>query len=276
MIETLPDGVLDSIARTIGDVLIGRNISNIFAACSITDTSGESTKWKRLYYTFQRLQKEDSCGNRVGAFIECAMHPSRWSSDEVRFRYSHVREDLNRALVIVGLEVAPTGKLQRVRAASTLDEAHERANRLRAVLQQRGVHSAVLSACSKLILRDDNYFHAVFEVTKSVADRLRAKVGSKLDGKPLVDATVECGSRPFPLLALNRYDSESLRNEQKGIAHLIRGLFHAFRNVTAHEPAIAWQITELDALDMISTASLIHRRLDDAIDTTAFQPGGGP
>jgi hypothetical protein len=103
----------------------------------------------------------------------------------VRFRYPHVREDLNRALVIVGLEVAPTGKLQRVRAASTLDEAHERANRLRAILQQRGVHSAVLSACSKLILRDDNYFHAVFEVTKSVADPLRAKVGSKLDGNLL-------------------------------------------------------------------------------------------
>jgi hypothetical protein len=41
-------------------------------------------------------------------------------------------------MVIVGLEVAPAGKLQRLRVASTLDEAHERANRLRAVLQVRG------------------------------------------------------------------------------------------------------------------------------------------
>jgi uncharacterized protein (TIGR02391 family) len=93
-----------------------------------------------------------------------------------------------------------------------------------------------------------------------------------LDGNRLVDETLECGSRPFPILALNRYDSESLKNDQKGIAHLARGLFHAFRNVTAHEPAATWKIAEGDALDMMSTASLIHRRLDSAVVTTAYQP----
>jgi uncharacterized protein (TIGR02391 family) len=172
---------------------------------------------------------------------------------------------------MIGLEVGPSGKLRPARVASTLDEAHERANKLRALLQQRGVHPAVLAACNKLVLRDDNYFHAAFEVTKSIADRLRSLVGSKLDGNPLIDATIECGSRLFPLVALNSYDSESLRNEQRGVAHLTRGLFHAFRNVTAHEPANAWTVTQQDALDMISTASLIHRRLDAAIVTTAFQ-----
>ncbi len=172
---------------------------------------------------------------------------------------------------MVGLEVAPNGKLQRVRAAATLDESHERANRLGAVLQQRGVHQAVLASCARLVLRDDNYFHAAFEVTKGIADRLRSLANSSLDGSRLIDEILECGSRPFPLVALNRYDSDSLRNEQKGIAHLVRGLFHAFRNVTAHEPATSWRITEQDALDMISTAALIHRRLDDAIVTAADQ-----
>lgn len=274
MLKSLPDGVLDSVAHTLGDALTGTLITNILAACTISDQSAEgSTKWKRLYFTFTRLQAEDTCGNRVGLIIETAMEPSRWSSDESRARYHGVREQLNTALVMVGIELGPGGKLQTVKPATTLDEAHERVNRLRAVLRQRGVHPEVLSACNKLILRDDNYFHAVFEVTKSIADRLRSMTGLSLDGNPLVDATLECGSRRFPLVALNRYDSDSLKNEQRGIAHLTRGLFHAFRNVTAHVPANVGIISEQDALDMISTASLVHRRLDVAVVTTEFQRG---
>src|SRR5665213_2083274 len=81
----------------------------------------------------------------------------------------------------------------------------------------------------------------------------------------------ECG-RGRSIVALNRYDTPSLQNEQKGIAHLARGLVHAFRNVTAHEPQVVRHISEEDALDMMSVASLILRRLDGATVTTAYQP----
>ncbi len=77
MITSFSDGTLDSLSHSIGDALIGRIISNIFGACGVADTTGESTKWKRLYHTFRRIQSEDSCGNRVGAIIESAMHASR-------------------------------------------------------------------------------------------------------------------------------------------------------------------------------------------------------
>ena len=49
--------------------------------------------------------------------------------------------------------------------------------------------------------------------------------------------------------------------------NLIEGLFGAFRNMTAHTPKIYWNITEQDALDILTTISLIHRRLDTAIRT---------
>ena len=49
--------------------------------------------------------------------------------------------------------------------------------------------------------------------------------------------------------------------------NLIKGLFGAFRNTTAHAPKIHWQITEQDALDILTTISLIHRRLDSAVRT---------
>jgi uncharacterized protein (TIGR02391 family) len=49
--------------------------------------------------------------------------------------------------------------------------------------------------------------------------------------------------------------------------NLMKGMFGAFRNVTAHAPRISWEITEQDALDLLTIASLLHRRLDAAIRT---------
>jgi uncharacterized protein (TIGR02391 family) len=51
--------------------------------------------------------------------------------------------------------------------------------------------------------------------------------------------------------------------------NLMKGFFGTFRNPTAHAPRIAWKITEQDALDMMTVASLLHRRLDDAVKTGA-------
>jgi Protein of unknown function (Hypoth_ymh) len=41
-------------------------------------------------------------------------------------------------------------------------------------------------------------------------------------------------------------------------------MFRAFRNVTAHGPKMTWNITEQDALDLMTLASFFHRRLDSA------------
>lgn len=46
-----------------------------------------------------------------------------------------------------------------------------------------------------------------------------------------------------------------------------KGLFGAFRNTTGHAPRIHWNISEQDALDILTTISFVHRRLDAAIRT---------
>jgi len=71
----------------------------------------------------------------------------------------------------------------------------------------------------------------------------------------------------MPFLALNTLQAETERDEQKGLMNLIKGMFGAFRNVTAHAPKIHWAVTEQDALDLLTIASLIHRRLDTAVRT---------
>jgi uncharacterized protein (TIGR02391 family) len=111
-------------------------------------------------------------------------------------------------------------------------------------------------------LLQDNYFHAVFEATKSVADKIREKTGLGTDGAELVDQAFSVRN---PLLAINTLQAETEQSEQKGFANLLKGVFGTFRNVTAHAPKIKWPIEELDALDLLTMVSYLHRRLDRAV-----------
>lgn len=65
-----------------------------------------------------------------------------------------------------------------------------------------------------------------------------------------------------PLIQINDLSTETKESEHKGFANLIKGVFGMFRNTTAHSPRIIWDINENDALDILSTISLIHRRLN--------------
>jgi uncharacterized protein (TIGR02391 family) len=66
-----------------------------------------------------------------------------------------------------------------------------------------------------------------------------------------------------PRVLLTDCTTGTERNEQEGIALLAEGAFAAFRN-PAHEPRLVWEVTEQDALDVLGTLSMIHRRLDSA------------
>lgn len=65
-------------------------------------------------------------------------------------------------------------------------------------------------------------------------------------------------------ILLNDRANRSQRDEQRGVALLMKGVFAAFRNPAAHEPKIVWTMTEQDALDVLGTLSMVHRRLDAA------------
>ena len=171
-----------------------------------------------------------------------------------------MRARLNRALAFAGLAVDEAGVLGAVEQARTLPEAERRAQELRADLPLRGVHPDELRLC-RSEFPADNYFHAVLEGVKSVADKLRARTGLTDDGNSLIDRAL--GGDP-PMLAINPSSAESERSEQKGRANLVRGTFGMFRNTTAHEARINWIMAKGDAEDLLSLVSLIHCRLDGA------------
>jgi len=216
------------------------------------------TKWKRLFNAFASIQNEQQVGNHIMMFIKRAMDPARYVENPSVFHARRSR--LNTILSLCGMTLGEDGQIRRADAARTIDQALERANRLHAALIQRAVHADVLRFCSAEILQQ-NYFHAVFEAMKSITSKLRTLSGLSGDGADLVHATLGMRDGP-PLIAINRLDTESLQGEQRGFMNLLKGLYGTIRNPLAHNPRLEWDMTEQDALDILTTISLVHRKLD--------------
>lgn len=244
--------------------LTGRQIGRYLSECGIADPRPEMTKRIRLYEALAARQKTDGCANNVCAFVERVMNPVLHVPSPAYFRQK--QEELNEALLFEGLWLTDEGKLEQRDKARTISEAEFAAGVLRRKLLDRGVHADVLRFCRAELVQG-NYFHAVLEAAKSVAQKIRDKTGLSSDGAELVDEAFGSGKKPHPILAFNALSTDSERSEHKGLMNLMKGFFGVFRNPTAHAPRIAWTITEQDALDMMTVASLLHRRLDEAVKT---------
>ncbi len=128
------------------------------------------------------------------------------------------------------------------------------------------MHPDVLKFCRAELLQD-NYFHAVLEATKSVSDKIRSKTHLTGDAGELAQKAFALGKTGIPFLAFNSLQTETEKSEQSGLMNLFIGMFGTFRNTTAHGPRITWDISEQDALDLLTLVSLLHRRLDAAVST---------
>ena len=257
---------IEKLARLLGECGTGSEISRVLQERRLVDNSGESTKWRRLYWVFQHYQNEYKCANHVLDFIRAFLAPERFVDRPEEFE-EH-RQELNKILLFSGLEYGPNGQFRHVNAATTLDEAEKRLQTIRAKLKGRSVHPEVLKYC-RTELMQDNYFHAVFEATKGLAQRIRDMTGVQLDGAALIDHVFAIDR---PLLALNSLRTESEKSEHKGFALLLKGCFGAIRNPRAHEPKILWE-GEDDAVDYLTLLSLLHRKLDAAV---RIPQGGQP
>lgn len=260
-LKTFSQDKLEAIAQALGDTsegLTGSEIGHLLRICNIQDTDPEMTKWKRLLNAFAVHQNRTQDRRRILDFIRHALKPDRHLKDPDRFE--PLRQNINQALSFAGLAVEETGEIVNVSTARTLSEAERRARDLRAALKTRDVHPDVLKFCNAELVAE-NYFHAVLEATKSIADKLRGRTGLIDEGAALVDRSL---SGDPPMLAINKLQTESEKSEQRGFLNLVKGTFGMFRNPTAHEPRVHWKMHKADAEDLLSLASLIHRHLDDA------------
>lgn len=260
-------GQLEGICKVLGDTasgLTGAEISQLLGICQIPDPEPTITKWKRLFSALAAFQQQERSGSCVAKFIQAACAPARYAGKQAIFEAR--RDELNFVLSMCGYELGHDGKLRVAAKANTLSEAAQRAGRLKHELLKRSVHSDVLLFCRAELLQD-NYFHAVLEATKSVAEKIRQKSGLQGDGGQLAQEAFGLGKIGMPYLAFNSLRTKTEQDEQAGLTNLIVGMFGAFRNTTGHAPKVSWPIAEQDALDLLTLASFLHRRLDQAVRT---------
>jgi len=254
------EGTIEALARVLGECGSGTDISRVLEDRGLVDHSGESTKWRRLYHIFLQSQKDMKSPNKILDFTRSFLTPVRFTGRAAVFE-EH-RANVNNILIMVGLKLDKDGDFKIVDAAKTLDEAEQRVNTIRLKFQNRPMHHEVGKYCNKELM-EENYFHAVFEASKGLAQRLRDMSGIYLDGAALVDKIFAIER---PILAFNSLQTETEKSEHKGFAQLLKGCFAAVRNPLAHEPKILWS-GEDDAADYLTLISLLHRKLDQCIRT---------
>lgn len=92
--------------------------------------------------------------------------------------------------------------------------------------------------CIKDYLQKD-YYDAVFEAAKGLAQRVRDISGLTTDGGTLFQTAF---SKNDPYLFFNSMKTDSKISEFIGLKELIEAIFHLVRNPAAHMPKINWKV----------------------------------
>lgn len=256
--EPFSASTVEMVCRALAEAVTGSQIPHLISSLKVPEPPSEerNTKWKRLFNAVAAAQNRQRDGRPLLRLVGDVMQPVRFSYSE---EFEAHRVAVNERLLLSGFQVRDDGKIARVKVAQTLAEAEQRADSLRAELARRQVHPDVLHFCRTELLQH-NYFHAVLEACKSVAQKLRDLSGEEGDGAPLVDAA--CSMASGPVVAFNPLSNDWERSEQTGLAMLLKGMFGTFRNPSAHAPKVLWATSLPEALDMMTLASMLHRRLD--------------
>lgn len=212
-----------------------------------------------LYSCFANEINTQQTYTRIYAFIESALNPINYTSVEKRDKYQWLYEELNKVLLLVGLQVQKDGKITGVPKAATLDEVDRRLNSLHKKLYDRAIHSEVSKYCIKDYLRKD-YFDAVFEASKGLAERVRQITGLTKDGGELFQSAF---STKDPYIFFNSMKTQSELSEFIGLKELLEAIFHLARNPEAHIPKVNWIVEETKALDILTLISFAHKYLDE-------------
>ncbi len=258
-IEPFNAQILEAACKVLADTergLTGSELGYIIQDCKIVDVDPSNTKWKRLFNSLAEAQNKHQVGNHLIMFINRALNPVSYARKKEAFEWR--RSELNVVLSFSGYQVREDGQVIRTKKETTLRGARERAGALRAKLEDRNAHQEVFNYCRAELI-DQNYFHAILEAIKGVAQRIRNMSDLTTDGAELVNSSFSVKN---PILKINSLKTETEISEQKGFSNILVGLFGSVRNPVAHAPKTSWPMNEQDALDIFSMISFIHRKLD--------------
>lgn len=262
VIAKFDDLALKNFACVLASILTHGRITEMLALCNIPQAEG-ANKQDRLYYAFKRIQDSNGCGNNVIDFIQKTITPKRYNDSQ---EFENDKAAINEKLLYEGFEINEKGQIQQCKKAQTISEAKERSQKIKTKIRGMRIHSEIIKYCDEEWLNED-YFHAMEEVAKSVFDRLRKMTGIQQDGGVLATTCFSLGKAGLPILALNRLETESEKSEQKGFMNFCTGFYGLYRNPKAHNARVNEEVKLEQFAEVLVVASIIHERLDHVYQT---------
>lgn len=262
MTQAFDDITLRNLSDIISDMLTHPKISEQLAGAGILEAGGNN-KTDRVYYALKARQKQDNCGNNVLSFVVRLLNPKRYNNEA---EYEFDRTRINEKLIYEGIEINKSGEAKLVQKAKTISEAKERSLKIKQIIHSIKIHSDILRFCEEEWL-NENYFHAILEITKSVAERLRVTSGLKSDGTELIDECFGLGKDKMPMLAFNTLQTPSEESEHKGFGNFCKGFFSMYRNPKAHNVKILEETQLSEMTEVLIVATIIHNKLDKTYRT---------
>lgn len=262
MITRFDDLALRNISGVLSGILTHGKITDMLALCNIPQAEG-ANKQDRLFYAFKRIQDRNGCGNNVIDFIQKTITPKCYDDNQ---QFEHHRTAINEKLLFEGYEINERGQIVQCKKAQTITEAKERSQKIKTKIRGMKIHSEIIKYCDEEWLNED-YFHAMEEVAKSVFDRLRQMTGIQQDGSALATACFSLGQSGIPVLALNKLETESEQSEQKGFMNFCIGFYGLYRNPKAHNARVNDEVKLEHLAEVLVVASIIHERLDNVFLT---------
>lgn len=256
-IAKFDEQALRNFASVLASILTHGKITEMLALCNIPQAEG-SNKSDRIYYALKRIQDRNDCGNNVMDLIQKTITPKRYDDYQ---EFENHRASINEKLLYEGYEINEKGEILQCKKAQTIPEAKERSQKIKTKIRGMIIHSEIIKYCDEEWLNED-YFHAIEEVAKSVFDRLRNMTGIQQDGGALVTSCFSSGQSGVPLLALNRLETESEKSEQKGFMNFCIGFYGLYRNPKAHNVRVNEEVKLEQFAEVLVVASIIHERLD--------------
>lgn len=257
MVSKFDDLALQNFAGVLAGILTHGKITDMLALCNIPQAEG-TNKPDRIYYAFRNIQNRTGCGNNVIDFILKTITPKRYGDNK---QFEIDRAAINEKLLYEGYEINEKGEILLCKKAQTITEAKERSQKIKTKIRGMKIHSEITKYCDEEWLNED-YFHAMEEVAKSVFDRLRQMTGIQQDGGALATACFSLGQSGIPVLALNKLETESELSEQKGFMNFCIGFYGLYRNPKAHNARVNEEVRLEQFAEVLVVASIIHERLD--------------
>lgn len=265
--KPIDNACVEEISKILGNLTSGSEISNILSRYKWKDYDIElkrpftSTKWRRINESMIYEINKVNDTKPFFRIIEVIMNPIRFNDNEETWRSS--LKNINFALRFYGYEVSDAGKVIPVTPTKTYNDAVKRSKHLIEKLESHSIHKNIIKFCAPELLKE-NYFHAIFEASKSVFERVRDLTISSKDGNSLINEAFN-PNNPAIIINGNYLKSNDEKGQYNGLKSLLNTICYIYRNPGAHSPKLYSPKSEIDAITALILISMAHQQLDQCI-----------